>query len=171
MNAPNANAHIRQIADLEAVLQQLILEHRKLLKHIDAQQAAMKTLNLRAMDEATNQQEAARLRIATAEHKRRTLTIQIAKLLRVNGEPKIPQLAEYFPHRKPALLQLRKDLLAAMGEIANRNHIAGKLAGAVLGHLNTAVRLLAGAVEHAGLYTKHGVPQMTARIGVMEAVG
>jgi hypothetical protein len=171
MSTPHAHANIRQIVDLEAVLQQLILEHRKLLKHIDAQQAAMKTLNLRAMDEATNQQEASRLRIATTEHKRRTLTIQIAKLLRITGEPKIPQLAEYFPHRKPVLLQLRKELLSAMGDIAARNHIAGKLAGAVLGHLNTAVRLLAGAVEHAGLYTKHGVPQMTARIGVMEAVG
>jgi hypothetical protein len=172
MNAPNPSSnHIRQIADLESVLQQLVIEHRKLLKHIDSQQAAMKTLNLRAMDESTNQQEAARLRIATMEHKRRTLTIQIARLLRISGEPKILQLAEFFPHRKAVLLQLRKDLLDAMGEIASRNHIAGKLAGAVLGHLNTAVRLLAGAVEHAGLYTKHGVPQISRRIGVMEAVG
>src|SRR5437763_131822 len=99
--APNTTAHVRQITDLESVLQQLILEHRKLLKHVDAQQAAMKTLNLRAMDEATNQQEASRLRIATLEHKRRTLTLQIAKLMRLSGEPKIPQLAELFPHRKP----------------------------------------------------------------------
>jgi hypothetical protein len=37
--------------------------------------------------------------------------------------------------------------------------------------LNTVVRLLAGAVEKAGLYTKHGVPQVSSRIGVMEAVG
>lgn len=173
MNAPaNTNtAHIRQVADLEASLQQLILEHRKLLKHIDAQQLAMRTLNLRAMDDATNQQEAARLRIATLEQRRRTLTLQIAKLLRIAGEPKIPQLAELFPHRRAALLKLREELLAAIGEIASRNHVAGKVAGAVLGHLNTAVRLLAGAVEHAGLYTKQGVPRLSARIGVMEAVG
>jgi hypothetical protein len=171
MPANTNTAHIRQIADLESALQQLILEHRKLLKHIDAQQAAMKALNLRAMDEATNQQEAARLRIATLEHKRRTLTLQIAKLCRLNGEPKIPQLADLFPHRKTSLLKLRQELLDVIGQIAARNHIAGKLAGAVLGHLNTAVRLLAGAVEHAGLYTKHGVPRMSARIGVMEAVG
>jgi hypothetical protein len=45
------------------------------------------------------------------------------------------------------------------------------LAGAVLGHLNTVVRLIAGAVEQAGVYTKQGVPQVSARIGVIEAVG
>ena len=45
------------------------------------------------------------------------------------------------------------------------------LAGAVLGHLNTVVRLIAGAVERAGIYTKSGVPQVSNRIGVMEAVG
>jgi hypothetical protein len=170
MNPP-AGANIRQLVDLEAILQQLVIEHRKLLKHIDAQQAAMKSLNLRAMDEATNLQEASRLRIATMEHKRRSLTLQIAKLLRLNGEPKVTQLAELFPHRKTTLLSLRKELLDVAGQIAAKNHLAGKLAGAVLGHLNTAVRILAGAVEHAGLYTKHGVPQMSARIGVMEAVG
>lgn len=164
-------SHVRPVADLEAALQQLVIEHRKLLKHIDAQQLAMRTLNLRAMDEATNQQEAARLRIATLEQKRRTLTLQIAKLLRLPSEPKIPQLAELFPHRKPVLLKLRQELMEAIAEIGSRNHVAGKLAGAVLGHLNTAVRLLAGAVEHAGLYTKQGVPRMAARIGVMEAVG
>jgi len=32
------------------------------------------------------------------------------------------------------------------------------------------VRLLAGSVEQAGLYTKHGVPKVSARIGMMEAV-
>ncbi len=163
--------HLRQISDLESILQQLIIEHQKLLKHIDAQQAAMKVLNLRGMDEATNQQEASRLRIATFEYKRRSLTLQIAKMMRVPGEPKIPQLAELFPHRKEPLMKLRTELCNAIGQISSRNHIAGKLAGAVLGHLNTAVRLLAGAVEQGGLYTKNGVPRMSARIGVMEAVG
>ena len=42
---------------------------------------------------------------------------------------------------------------------------------ALLGHLNTVVRLIAGAVERAGVYTKTGAPQMSNRIGVMEAVG
>jgi hypothetical protein len=41
----------------------------------------------------------------------------------------------------------------------------------VLGHLNTAMRLFAGAVGQSGTYTKNGVPRVSARIGVMEAVG
>ena len=99
------------------------------------------------------------------------MVIQIARALRLAGEPRIPQLAELFPERKTALLKLREELRNLIGQITKRNHIAGKLAGAVLGHLNTAIRLLAGVVEHAGLYTRSGVPRMASRIGVMEAVG
>jgi hypothetical protein len=69
------------------------------------------------------------------------------------------------------LLKLREELRSLIGQVATKNHIVGKLAAAVLGHLNTAIRLVAGVVEHAGLYTRNGVPRMAARIGVMEAVG
>jgi hypothetical protein len=55
-------------------------------------------------------------------------------------------------------------------QLAARNKISGKVATAVLGHLNTVVRLLAGAVERAGLYTKNGIPQVSSRIGAIEAV-
>jgi hypothetical protein len=164
-------ANHKQIADLEALLQQMVVEHGKLLKNIEVQQAAMKVLNLKAMDEATNLQEAGRLRIAGLEQKRRMAVIQISRALRLAGEPRIPQLAEIFPERKTALLKLREELQNLIGQITKKNHIAGKLAGAVLGHLNTAIRLFAGAVEHAGLYTKSGTPRMASRIGVMEAVG
>jgi len=69
------------------------------------------------------------------------------------------------------LLQLRDQLRAIMREIADRAVVAGRLAQAVLGHLNTAMRLFADAVGQAGTYTKYGVPRVSARIGVMEAVG
>jgi hypothetical protein len=167
----NAPAHVRQISDLEAILQQLIDENRKLLKHIESQQIAMKTLNLLAMDQSTRLQEAARLRIVALDNKRRGLVIQLGKILRIPGEPRIGQLADFLPHRKSVLLKMRNDLREILEQLASRNHIAGRVAGAVLGHLNTAMRLLAGAVEHAGLYTRRGLPQTVTRVGLMEAVG
>jgi hypothetical protein len=69
------------------------------------------------------------------------------------------------------LLKLRAELKDVINRVQARTHVAGKLASAVVGHLNTVVRLLAGAVEKAGLYTKQGIPQVSSRIGVMEAVG
>ncbi len=168
---PPTPAGQKLIGDLESLLQQMIVEHGKLLKHIENQHAAMKKLDRKAMDEAMNLQEASRMRIASLEQKRRVVVTQIARTLRLAGEVKIPQLAEHFPQRKAILLKLRDDLRNLVAQVATKNHIAGKLAGAVLGHLNTAIRLVAGAVEHAGLYTKSGVPRMASRIGVMEAVG
>lgn len=162
----------RLLPELENVLQLLAAEHRRLLTHVETQQAAMKAFDLRALDEARNQQEASRLRVATLESKRRSLVQLIAKTLPPAGQPlTITRLAELQPARREALLKLRDELKDLAGQISARAHVAGRLASAVLGHLNTVVRLLAGAVEKTGVYTKQGVPRVSPRIGVMEAVG
>jgi len=161
----------RQLVELESILQQLIDEHRKLLKHLDNQQAAMRAFNLAGLDQMANLQEGSRLRIATLETRRRLLVGQMARGLNIAGELSLTKLAQLHPQRTRELLRMRDELKEAIGRISTRTHVAGRLAGAVLGHLNTAVRLLAGAVEQAGLYTKQGIPRVSARIGVMEAVG
>jgi hypothetical protein len=161
----------RALFDLESILQQLIVEHRKLLKHVDAHQMAMKTMALDGMDAAANQQEASRLRIVTLENNRRAIVAQLAQQNRLTGEITISRLSQLFPQRGEALLKLRDELKKTIEQIQTRTHIAGRLAGAVLGHLNTVVRLIAGAVERAGIYTKTGAPQVSGRIGMMEAVG
>jgi len=162
----------RYAPELEVVLQSLVSEHRKLLGYVESQQLAMKKFDLPAMDAARNQQEACRLRVTTLENKRKAIVANMAKALRVDPAAlNLTKIAELHPPRKDALLKLRGELKELAIKITQRTHVAGRLAGAVLGHLNTVVRLLAGAVEKAGLYTKHGIPQVSSRIGVMEAVG
>lgn len=161
-----------QLLQLETILQQLVGEHGKLLKHIDRHQSAMKALDLVAMDEAARQQEACRIRIGGIENRRRVLVSQIAAQLRMDGHPTVARVSAAAPPiLRAKLLTLRQELVDVMEAISKRVTVAGRLAGALLGHLNTAVRLLSGAVEQAGTYTKHGVPRVSARIGVMEAVG
>jgi hypothetical protein len=161
----------RQLADLEIILQQLVNEHRKLLGQLDVQQEAMTQFRLSGIEDATHLQEATRLRIVALDNRRRNLVQQIARAARIDGDLSISQLAQLYPPRRDALLKLKNELTEVIQQIAARTHVAGRLAGAVLGHLNTVVRIFAGAVEKAGVYTKQGVPQVTARIGVMEAVG
>jgi len=161
----------RQLSELEIILQQLVVEHRKLLAYLERHESAMKKFDLPGMDDAAHQQEAARLRIAMLEGRRKAVVLQLAKLTRLEGELTIRKLAELHPPRAEELMRLRTELKSLMEGISARTRIAGKIAGAVLGHLNTVVRLLAGAVEKAGLYTKNGIPQVSTRIGMMEAVG
>jgi hypothetical protein len=131
----------------------------------------MRVLKLEGIEQATRQQETTRLRIATLETKRRGLGQQIARAMRIKEEPTVTKLAELFPARSAAIMKLRDELKGVIAEISARTNLAGRLAAAVLGHLNVGVRLIAGAVEQAGVYTKDGSPRMTKRIGVMEAVG
>jgi hypothetical protein len=161
----------RQVFELETLLQELIDEHRKLLVHVEKHQAAMKTFDLKAMDDTARLQEAARLRIGMMDNKRRALITAIARAHRMAQMPTLPDIAAMYPPSAPKLLKLRQELKAMIQTVQKRTHIASRLASAVVGHLNTVMRLLAGAVEKAGLYTKQGIPQVSSRIGVMEAVG
>lgn len=161
----------RQVSELETLLQQLVDEHQKLLAHVEKHQQAMKTFDLKAMDDAARLQEAARIRIANLETKRRNLIVAIARAHRMTHPPTLPDIAAMYPPNAAKLLKLREELKAMIAQVQTRTHVAGRLASAVVGHLNTVVRLLAGAVQQAGVYTKQGVPQVSSRIGVMEAVG
>jgi hypothetical protein len=161
----------RQVAELETLLGQLITEHRQLLSALEAYQKAMKTFDARAMDESGAMQQACTKRITSLESRRRALVLQIKNQMRIEGELTMAKLAAMHPSRSAVLLKLRDDLKAVATLAVNRSYIAGRVAGAVLGHLNTAVRLLATAVGKAGVYTRDGIPRMTSRIGAIEAVG
>jgi hypothetical protein len=161
----------RQLAELESVLTMLVAEHRRLLTFTDAQQAAMRFVDLGALDAAVNGQETCRLRITTLDVRRRGLAVQLSKGQRVEQPVTLTKLGELYPQRRQSLFTLRDELRDVASTISNRTQVSSRLAGAVLGHLNTVVRLLAGAVERAGVYTKAGVPRVASRIGIMEAVG
>jgi hypothetical protein len=162
---------MRQVAELETVLQSLINEHEKLLEQLDAQSAAMKVLNSTAMDDARQAQESIRLRIASLETRRRLIVQQVAVALKLDANTTMVKLAEALPAYRTKLLDLRSKLRELMQQVSSRAQLSGRIAGAVLGHLNTVVRLIAGAVEQAGVYTKTGSPKVSGRIGVLEAVG
>ncbi len=162
----------RQFIELEQIVQLLVNEHRNLLANLDRQQAAMRKLDIPGLEAATGAQEAARLRIASLETRRRGVVLQIAKLARADEKQlTLVKLAELHPARKVQLLALRTELKDLATKISSRTQVANRVASAILGHLNTVVRIVAGAVEKAGLYTKQGVPRVSTRIGVMEAVG
>ena len=126
----------------------------------------MRAFDLKTMDGVVRLAEATRLRITAMDSKRRALITAIARAHRMSQMPTLPDIATMYPPSAPKLLKLRDELKSAIQSVQKRSNIAGKVASAVLGHLNTVVRLLAGAVEKAGLYTKQGIPQVSSRIGV-----
>jgi hypothetical protein len=161
----------RQLSDLKTVLEQLIAEQGKLLALLEAQYTAMKKIDVKAILELGHDQESTRLRIVSLEHRRRGIVRQIAASAKLNEEPSITRLIELFPPYATELIKLRDQLRGMVAKITHRTSMASKLSGAMLGHLNTAVRLVAGAIERAGVYTRSGAPRVAQRIGVMEAVG
>ncbi len=169
--ATNAAAGNRLIAELEELLVLLTAEHHKLYGQVDAHAAAMKELDLKAMDKTRRQQEACRSRVNNLEGRRRHVVRQLARLHSLSGEPKVPVLAELYPGRRKSLMAARQQLRDAIGDVGHGNRVATGLARSVLGHLNAAVRAFARVVDRPGTYTREGLPRLADRIGVMEAVG
>ena len=161
----------RQVSELEEILIELIAEHQRLLKQLHAQQIAMSKKDLGEMEVLAKSQEASRRRVMSLEARRRNVIVQVSRAHNFRGEMKIQDVAGFYPQRSDVLMKHREMLKDLIEQVSNRAKIAGRLAGAIVGHLNTMVRLVAGAVEKAGLYTKDGVPSVSARVGVMEAMG
>src|SRR4051812_16243158 len=101
----------RWILELEGLLGQLLAEHRKMVGYLDAQQTAMKKLDLDALDAARHQQDACRIRVAAIENKRKLVIAQLAKGTRIDANNlTLARLADLHTPRRDALLKLRKDL-------------------------------------------------------------
>lgn len=160
-----------QLSELETLLRQMIAEHRRLLECVKKHEAAVKHLDIAAMAVTGREQEDSRRKIVQLEQRRRQLAQHLARAANVRGEPTVRQLAALYPIRSEPLMRLRVELKELIEQISLRTHVSGKVASAVLGQLNTLVRLVAGVVERAGLYTKKGTPRISTRIGVMDAVG
>jgi hypothetical protein len=161
----------RQIIELEAILGQMVAEHRSLLALMETQQEAIKKCDLKKMDESRTKAEACRLRMLGLDGRRRLIVTQIAQALKIQGELTLSRIAELHPAHKASLLKLRTELRSAAQQVKTRTQVSGRIAGAVLGHLNTVIRIVAGSVGKAGLYNRRGVPRMASRIGVIETVG
>jgi hypothetical protein len=160
----------RQLVELQNVVALLITEHRKLLAEVEKHQTAIKTMDVAGMEASRIRQEALRTNIAAIDQRRRIVSDQIALATKITG-PTLTKLAEVDPHHRAKILAQRDELRSIAEQINLHSHVAGRVASSVLGHLNTVVRILAGAMQQAGIYTKHGAHKMAPRIGVIEAVG
>jgi hypothetical protein len=159
------------IAELEKLLTLIVSEHHVLSDAIQRHQDAMRAFQFDDLAAAQEAIEASRTRLVMHEARRRVFVQQIVRFHKLPGDASLLQIAEAAPPQyRKNLLKLRDDLKLLAGQIARKTTVSSKVAGAVLGHLNTVVRVVAGAVQQAAVYTKQGMPTVSARIGVMEAV-
>lgn len=161
----------QQLVELESILARLVVEHKTMLALLERQQTAMRQLHTAELLDINALLETARPRLAALDARRRALTGELAKLYKLQGEVTVARLADLFPQRRVALLKLRDDLRGLITQMGQRLAVGSRVAGALVGHLNTVIRIVTGAVERAGIYTRQGLPQISRRIGVMEAVG
>ena len=146
-------------------------DHRKLVDLVRRHESAMRKLDAPAMESLGQQQEQVRTRILQAEARRKMIVAALVRATKLTGEPTLTRLATAFPTHRAALFKHRDDLRALAGDLKQRTAIASRIAQSMVGHLNTAVRLLAGAIERGGTYTRQGGPKLTRRLSSIEAVG
>lgn len=156
---------------LAECLKALVEEHRRLLDVVTRHDVAMRAMKTAQIEQLVLAQETSRTRIIQADARRRLIVANIARQAKLGGEPTLSRIATAFPPHRDSLLAMRDELKSLATQIKSKTAVTAKIAQSLLGHLNTAVRLLASAVEKGGTYTKQGAPKLTRRLGSIEAVG
>jgi flagellar biosynthesis/type III secretory pathway chaperone len=159
------------LQELLGVLRRLVAEHQALLRELEAQRDAMKRLDLASLDAATRAQEQSRSRIVQLEQRRRAIVEQLARSLKLTAPLSLAKLAQASSEHGAALLALRDELRSLIEQVRVAGQVSTRVAGAVVGHMNTVLRLIGTVAQQAGGYTRSGAPRVASRIGVMEAVG
>lgn len=164
--------------ELERALRLVLADQKRLAETLNAQREAMRQLKAGDVEKLAAAGAAIRQRVAASDARRKLLTAAAARELGVAAKDLTLAMliaAVKDPARAGRLSKLREELRAAVMEVATASHVAGRLAGAVLGHLNMAVRTLSGAIQGSpsagGAYTRTGSPRVGGRIGVIEALG
>lgn len=152
-------------------LKALVDEHRRLLDAVVRHDTAMRAMDAGQIEQLAAVQETCRTRIVQAEARRRLIVATIVRQSKLVGEPTLSRIAASSPTHRQSLLSLRDELKTVAAQIKAKTAVTARIAQSLLGHLNTAVRLLATAVEKGGTYTKQGAPKLTRRLGSIEAVG
>lgn len=159
------------VRELLNALRRLVAEHQALLRLLEAQRDAMQRLDLESLDAATRSQEQSRSRIAQLEQRRRSVAEQLARSLRLAAPLSLARLASALPEHGAALLECGEELRRLVEQVRVAAQVSARVAGAVVGHMNTVLRLIGTVAQQAGGYTRSGTPRVASRVGVMEAVG
>ena len=158
------------IVELEKLLALLVTEHRALSAAADVYQAALRTFDLEQINAGADAVETSRAKIVMFENRRRHQTLLVARTHKLASDETITQIADAVPAHRINLLKHRDALRTLTAEIAAKNSVSAKVAAAMMGHLNSVVRMVSGAVRQAAVYTRYGQHTVAARVGVMEAV-
>lgn len=159
------------IAELEKALAAQVAEHKTLFAAVTRHLDAMKLFDLAAINAAADDVEQSRSRVLALEVRRRNLMAQVVRTHKLPADITLSGLADAAPAHRVGLLKLREQLRGLTQEIASKSSVSNRVAASMMGHLNTVVRLIAGAVRQAAVYTKQGNHTVASRVGVMEAVG
>ena len=158
------------LTDLETLLKEQTTAYRDLAGLLDEGRAAMSDLRLGDLTKLTERQLNHRDRLVALERRRVALTRRLAGPGKNAAELTVAKLAERYPQRRKVLLALRDQLKAATRDAQHRSKLAGGVAGGVLGHLSTAVRLIDEVSGLRPTYDGEGGQVRLRRRAAVEAV-
>jgi FlgN protein len=158
-------------SELEQTLEQLIIAHTDLAQTLSIHTKAMSAMNLPEMERMASVCQRQRQNLAVLENRRMQLMQPLVRHLQLPAKATLRELAEAVPARKAQLLALRERLAHAVQSVHTSGVVASRISGAVVGHLNTALRLLSIAVKQGGTYNRSGNSPSPGRLGLVEAVG
>ena len=146
-------------------------EYSKLADAVEKYEHAMRAIDTVAMDKLHREQEQLRMRIGQLDARRKSVIGAIARHYRLDHQPNLSEIVQLDAAHSGEIRRLQNELREVTARLYRRTTISQRLAGALLGHLNSAVQLFAAATQQSSTYTRQGGPRISNRLGAIEAVG
>jgi DNA repair exonuclease SbcCD ATPase subunit len=119
---------------------------------LEEQFQAMKTFDTNAVARCARRQELLHRRLLRLETERRRNAEQLCRIARIAPDANVQQIADAYPSHREQLLTLRSQLRHAVQTVSERGRRSQRVAGTVLSHLNSVLRM----VTKSGLYQQSG---------------
>lgn len=150
------------LADLERILRQQIAVYKELGLLLDEHRDALEAMKLEPILAVNKKQADLRNRLGKLEQHRKAIFTKL-------GGKTLTELANRHGAGGATILKLRTELQRITDQVGQQSRLTSKIAAGMLGHLNTAVRVLTEAAGQTGLYDKHGSPKLRRRMSLYMA--
>ena len=160
------------VADLIALLRDMLQSQQRLLQIALIRQDAMRSFDIEKLNTLHEQERMETQNAESFESRRKTIIQQFRPILGNGVEPSVSEIARRCKDpAKTQLLALAGQLKTIVEQLARHTRINAGISDTVVKGLAKVLKVMTGLAQHAGLYMRNGRKAALKGIHLLEVTG
>jgi hypothetical protein len=160
------------VADLVALLRDMLQSQQRLLQIAMLRQEAMKAFDIERLNSLHEQERVETQQAESFDIRRKTIIQQFRPILGQGVEPSVSEIARRCQDPfKTQLLVIASQLKTVVEQLARYTRINASISESVVKGLAKVLKVMTGLAQHAGLYMRNGRKAALKGIHLLEVTG